>query len=65
MHLSEYARKSVLPFTVNIMVREEREKLNQLGSELAAKEGLRYEGYFVWTAEPYSVEHAKPVLYFN
>jgi len=55
----------VLPFTVNVVQPEEREKLNQLGSEIASKEGLHYEGYSVITADPYSIEHGKAILYFD
>ena len=64
MRTSECAAKKVLPFTVNVTRPEERERLDKLGSEIAAKEGLRYEGYSVSTLEPYSVENAKPTLYF-
>jgi hypothetical protein len=62
---SECVVKKVLPFTVNVIRPEEREKLDKLGDEIAAKEGLHYEGYSVITSEPYSIEQAKPTLYFN
>jgi len=62
---SECAVKKVLPFTVNIILSEERQKLDKLGLEIAAKEGLNYEGYSVITTDPYSIENAKPTLYFN
>jgi len=65
MRASECARKIVLPSTINITLQEEREKLNRIGNEIAAKEGLRYEGYSVSTIEPYSIEKAKPTLYFD
>lgn len=65
MRGSECSVKKVLPFTINITHQEEREKLDKLGNEIAAKEGLHYEGYSVCTTEPYSIEQAKPTLYFN
>ena len=65
MRTSECSVLKVLPFTVNVVRSEEREKLNCLGQEIASKEGLRYEGYSVITQEPYSIEQAKPTLYFN
>ena len=65
MRTSECAVKKVLPFTINVTCQEEREKLDQLGSEIAAKEGLRYEGYSACTTEPYSIKNAKPTLYFD
>ncbi len=55
----------VLPFTVNITRPEERERLNELGTEIALQEGLHYEGYTVVTVEPYTIEQAKPTLYFD
>lgn len=61
---SECAVKKVLPFTVNVVRPEEREKLNRLGQEIAAQENLKYEGYSVITQEPYSIEQAKATLYF-
>ena len=64
MRTSECAVKKVLPFTVNLALAEERKNLDKLGSELAEKEGLHYEGYSLYTGEPYSIEQAKPVLYF-
>jgi len=65
MRVAECSGKRVLPFTVNVIRPEERAKLNQLGSEIAAQEGLHYEGYSVITTEPYSVEHGKAILYFD
>jgi hypothetical protein len=65
MRTSECSVKKELPFTVNIIHKEERENLNRIGNEIAAKEGLQYEGYTVFTAEPYSIEKAKPTLFFN
>lgn len=65
MRIAECFGNRVLPFTVNITRPEEREKLNQLGTEIAVKEGLRYEGYSVVTVEPYTLENAKATLYFD
>lgn len=65
MRTSECAVKKVLPFTVNVVRLEEREKLDQIGREIASKEGIRYQGYSVITQEPYSIEQAKATLYFN
>ena len=65
MRVSECTVKKVLPFTVNVIHQEEREKLDRMGTEIATKEGLHYEGYSLCTTEPYSVEQAKPVLYFD
>lgn len=63
--LTECFGNRVLPFTVDITRPEERERLNDLGTEIALQEGLRYEGYTVVTVEPYNIEHAKPTLYFD
>ena len=65
MRNSECSVKKDLTFTVNVIHKEERENLDQLGKEIAIKEGLHYEGYSVYTADPYSIEKAKPTLYFN
>jgi hypothetical protein len=65
MRTSECSVKKDVPFTINIVHKEERDKLDRIGNEIAAKEGLHYEGYSVYTAEPYSVEKAKATLYFN
>ena len=65
MRTSECSVKKELPFTINITLKEERDKLNLLGEEIAGKKGLHYEGYTVYTAEPYSIEKAKPTLFFN
>ena len=64
MPVSECAGKIVLPFTVDVIRPEEREKLNRLGTEIAAREGVRFKGYSVVMVEPYSVNNAKPILYF-
>jgi len=64
MRVTECSGKRVLPFTVNIARLEEREKINQIGSNTATEEGLHYEGYSVITSEPYSIENAKVTLYF-
>ena len=65
MRTSDCALKKVLPFTIDVTHKEEREKLDQLGNELAVKEGLHYEGYSLCTTDPYSINQAKPVLYFD
>ncbi len=65
MKVEECFGKRVLPFTVDITRKEEREKLNQIGSEIATQEGLHYEGYSVITVEPYSVQKGKAILYFD
>ncbi len=65
MRIAECFGKRVLPFQVDITRPEDRDKLNQIGSEIAAKEGLRYEGYTAVTVEPYSIKQAKAILYFD
>jgi len=65
MRTSECTIKKVLPFTIDVTLQEEREKLDKMGNEIAAKEGLHYEGYSVHTVEPYSIRQAKPTLYFD
>lgn len=65
MRVSECAGEVILPFTVNTIRQNELKKLELLGDKIAKKEGVHFEGYSVWTAEPYSLEEAKPFLYFN
>jgi len=65
MRVAECVREMILPEAINVSLAEEREKLNRLGSEIADREGLHYEGFTAVTIEPYSIEHAKTVLYFN
>ena len=65
MKIAECFGNRVLPFTVNVTRPEEREKLNRLGSEIARREGVHYEGYTVVTVEPYTIEKAKATLYFD
>lgn len=65
MRATECSVKKELPFTINATLKEEREKLDRLGKEIAAKEHLRYEGYYINTVEPYSIEKAKAILLFN
>ncbi|HVN66931.1 MAG TPA: hypothetical protein VMT55_01040 [Candidatus Sulfotelmatobacter sp.] len=65
MRVAECVREMILPNTVDVTVSEEREKLNRLGSEIAVKEGFHFEGYTAATIEPYSLQNAKAVLYFN
>jgi hypothetical protein len=56
---------SEVPFPVNLIAREERKKLEELGRNIAKKEKLHYEGYTAVTHEPYSIENAKATLVFN
>lgn len=65
MQVNECCVEKILPFPVNLIDTLEREKLDRLGSEIASKEGLHYEGYFASTIEPYDLEHAKAALFFN
>ena len=65
MRTSECYAKKELPFTINIVIDDERKKLDSLGQEIASKEGLNYEGYTVTTLEPYSLDKAKAILFFN
>lgn len=65
MRTSECSVKKELPFTVNLVSKEERKNLEQLGKKIAVKIGLHYEGYNACTIDPYSVEKAKPTLFFN
>jgi hypothetical protein len=65
MRVSECARRVVLRSPTNVTRLEERKKIDQLGQEIAVREGMHYEGYSVSVAEPYSLEQAKTVLYFN
>jgi len=65
MRTSECTVKKIIPFTVNIAHKEDRESLDKLGNEIATKEGIHYEGYSVCTTEPYSIEKAKATLYFD
>ena len=65
MQTSECSVIKEVPFTVNLAHKEEREKLDALGEKIATEEHLHYEGYIVFTDVPYSVENAKPTLFFN
>jgi len=65
MQTNECSVIKEVPFTVNLTHQDEVEKLNQMGESVAAKEHLHYEGYIVFTDVPYSVEKAKPTLFFN
>lgn len=62
---SECSAIKEVPFTINLTLEEERKKLDELGKSIAAEEKLNYEGYIVYTEEPYSIEKAKPTLFFN
>jgi len=57
--------KKELPFTINIAQPQDREIVEKIGQVLAQKSGLNYEGYGVCTVEPYSLEKARPILYFD
>lgn len=50
---------------VDLMNPEERKKLDLLGSEIAQKEHLHYEGYVAYTDAPYSLHQAKTTLFFD
>jgi hypothetical protein len=65
MRIAECFGKRVLPFRVDITRPEDRDKLNQIGYEIATQEGLHYEGYTAVTVEPYSIRQAKAILYFD
>ena len=65
MQVSECSLIKQLPFTIDIHHQEELDGLNQMGKELANKEGLQYEGYYLSTIEPYSLAQARPTLFFN
>jgi hypothetical protein len=65
MKNSECGAKQELPFTINVSHKEERDNLDQMGMKIAIKKGIHYEGYSVYTAEPYSMENAKPTLFFD
>lgn len=56
--------KKELPFTINISLKEDRDKLDQLGQAIADREEIRYEGYSVSTTAPYSVDKGLPTLFF-
>ena len=65
MKACECSLKKDVPFTINVTHNDELEKLNTLGKEIASKEGIEYEGYYLFTITPYSVESAKATLLFN
>jgi hypothetical protein len=65
MRIAECFGKRVLPFPVDVTRPEDRDKLNRIGYEIAAQEGLHYEGYTAVTVEPYSIKQAKAILYFD
>lgn len=65
MRVSECASQLTLPYTVNMTHPEERAKVEEAGQSIAREKGLNYEGYAVFTSEPFSLEQAKAVLYFN
>jgi hypothetical protein len=65
MQTTDCAVIKELPGPVNLMLEEERRKLDSLGNEIAAQEKLHYEGYIAFTDVPYSVNQAKLTLLFN
>ncbi len=65
MRTSECSVIKELPETFNLTLKEERNKVANLGETIATKEGLHYEGYLAYTEAPYSVEKAKLTLLFN
>ncbi len=65
MRASECSVKKELPYTVNLILKEERENLDQIGKRIAVQIGLHYDGYTACTVDPYSVEKAKATLFFH
>lgn len=65
MKVIECCAKKDLSFTINILKKEDRDNLDRIGNEIAGKERLHYEGYYLNTTEPYSIEKAEPILFFN
>lgn len=65
MQTTECAVIKELPDSVNLMLEEERRKLDSLGNEIASQEKLHYEGYIAFTDVPYSVSEARLTLLFN
>ena len=59
------AHKKDVIFTVNVLEKKDLAKLEKLGSEIAQKEGLKFDGYTLCTVMPYSLEKAKPTLLFS
>jgi len=56
--------KKEVPYTINASLKTDRERLEKLGTEIAQKEGFKFDGYSLITAEPYSLENAKAYLFF-
>jgi len=65
MHTSECSVIAEVPETIDLTKEDERKKIDQLGSTIASKEHLHYEGYIAFTDAPYSVDHAKTTLFFD
>jgi hypothetical protein len=65
MNVYECSVKKELPFTIDVSHIEELKDLNRMGEEIANNAGLHYEGYYLFTIEPYSPEKARPILFFN
>ena len=54
-----------LDHTINVMRDEERENIKKEGENIAVLSGKHFEGCFFVTEEPYSLEKALPILYFD
>ena len=65
MNTDTIPHKKDVTFTVNVMMKRDLEKLEKLGSEIAHKEGSRFDGYSLTTQNPYSIIEAKPTLFFS
>jgi hypothetical protein len=65
MHTSDCTVIQELPETINLTSAEERKKLDALGTLIANKEHLHYEGYIAFTDAPYSLDKAKTTLFFD
>lgn len=66
MHLeNQCPMKMRAPFTINVLSQAEREKLANLGQEIAVKKNVHFEGYILDTQEPYALDHAKATLFFD
>ncbi|PIS29641.1 hypothetical protein COT42_04930 [Candidatus Saganbacteria bacterium CG08_land_8_20_14_0_20_45_16] len=54
-----------VPETIDLLDPASRKNLDLVGSEIAQKEHLHYEGYVAFTDEPYSLHQAKTTLFFD
>ncbi len=57
-------KKKELLSTVDVSTPEAREKLDQMGHEIAKKKKMHYEGYSVYTGPPHSLTDAIATLFF-